>query len=465
MIISRLSNLKVLWLSICLLQCYNIYDCYLINDTYNLPTDMLANNNRKVRPTLNQSNPTEVSFQFQLIGIQEFDELQEKLSLVAVLHLTWVDEMISWNPAAYGNMYTLLIESESFWIPNFVLANTATKLDKIGNDWQSMRFLSNGTVYYFPLGTYSSACSADITLYPWDIHVCTLQFTPQGHFAEELTIKILNSKALTTEFLDSGMWKLVDSKVQSKYINYYMSVDISLLIERRPRFAILNMVLPLIFLAFLGNVVFLIPPESGERISYSITMLLAIAVFLTLVGDNLPKTSTPMSYFSYFLITLLTVSICVSLATIYSMRIQYMDESKEVGGIWVKLVVRLNSSCRKKSKRNTKEDNDVDLRNSDNESYGYIPNTQKFGGKDTSKQNLSPKLQIPGKTQVHPLNHVDYTENVSTKKECKDTKVEWKDVSIALDKIFFVLFSVVILTASLVFLLLVLTSKRATLDI
>jgi hypothetical protein len=58
-----------------------------------------------------------------------------------------------------------------------------------------------------------------------------------------------------------------------------MAVDISLITEQRPRYTVANILLPLNFMAFLGNIVFLIPTESGERILYSITMLLAIAVF------------------------------------------------------------------------------------------------------------------------------------------------------------------------------------------
>ncbi|XP_060559571.1 5-hydroxytryptamine receptor 3A-like [Ruditapes philippinarum] len=90
---------------------------------------------------------------------------------------------------------------------------------------------------------------------------------------------------------------------------------------------------PIIFLAYLNNVVFVIPAECGERISYSITVLLAIAVYLTIVGDNLPKTSFPMAYFSYYLLALLITSICITLATIFNLRIYHYTTSDPVTGM------------------------------------------------------------------------------------------------------------------------------------
>jgi hypothetical protein len=55
--------------------------------------------------------------------------------MIAVLRLNWYDEIIKWNSYTYGGIYSILTESQSLWTPNSVLANTAAKLDKIGDDW------------------------------------------------------------------------------------------------------------------------------------------------------------------------------------------------------------------------------------------------------------------------------------------------------------------------------------------
>ena len=41
----------------------------------------------------------------------------------------------------------------------------------------------------------------------------------------------------------------------------------------------------------LGLFVFFIPPETGEKILFGMNVLLAFAVFLLLIAENIPKTS------------------------------------------------------------------------------------------------------------------------------------------------------------------------------
>lgn len=66
-------------------------------------------------------------------------------------------------------------------------------------------------------------------------------------------------------------------------------------LRRRPLFHILNTVFPVILMASLTVFVFKLPPESGERIGMSLTVLLAYAVYLTLISDNIPQTSISAS--------------------------------------------------------------------------------------------------------------------------------------------------------------------------
>ena len=93
-------------------------------------------------------------------------------------------------------------------------------------------------------------------------------------------------------FSEHGTWEVQDRKMRT-LLNpgvSYISIDIKM--KRRPAFAVINIVLPMIFMVVLNLLVFVLPVESGERLSYSITVLLAIAVFMTLVGDNLPHKSS-----------------------------------------------------------------------------------------------------------------------------------------------------------------------------
>ena len=81
----------------------------------------------------------------------------------------------------------------------------------------------------------------------------------------------------------------------------------------------------------LNLLVFLLPANSGERVGYSITVLLAIAVFLTIAADNLPKTSFPtISILCLKLLVDMMISGLVILFTIVGLRFYHTDENKPV---------------------------------------------------------------------------------------------------------------------------------------
>lgn len=61
-------------------------------------------------------------------------------------------------------------------------------------------------------------------------------------------------------------------------------------------FYTVNLLLPSIFLMVMDVVGFYLPPDSGERVSFKITLLLGYSVFLIIVSDTLPATAigTPL---------------------------------------------------------------------------------------------------------------------------------------------------------------------------
>ncbi len=63
-------------------------------------------------------------------------------------------------------------------------------------------------------------------------------------------------------------------------------------LRRRSLFYVLNIVCPCVMLSVLQLMVFRVPSPAGEKVSLSITLLLSFTVFLLMVSDNMPQTST-----------------------------------------------------------------------------------------------------------------------------------------------------------------------------
>jgi len=60
----------------------------------------------------------------------------------------------------------------------------------------------------------------------------------------------------------------------------YVDITYTIVLRRKPMFFTYNLVFPCVLLMVIGILVFCLPPESGEKVSLSVTVLLAMAVDL-----------------------------------------------------------------------------------------------------------------------------------------------------------------------------------------
>lgn len=74
-------------------------------------------------------------------------------------------------------------------------------------------------------------------------------------------------------------------------------------IKRRPLLHVINFLLPILFFLALDLASFFIPDHRGEKLSFKITVLLAISVLLLILNDILPSMSneTPLIGTNFYL--------------------------------------------------------------------------------------------------------------------------------------------------------------------
>ena len=88
---------------------------------------------------------------------------------------------------------------------------------------------------------------------------------------------------------------------------------------RLPKFYMMFIIFPMTLLMGLYPLIFIIPPDSGERLGYGLTIMLSITVYLLVISDKLPETSNSYSMLGICfsaLFALMAVSLICSLITI-----------------------------------------------------------------------------------------------------------------------------------------------------
>ncbi|KAL4225528.1 Cholinergic receptor [Mactra antiquata] len=332
-----------------------------MQDEYNLHLQLLNHSNysKHIRPYIDKTLPTIVNITFDLVSIRELDEILGKLSIVGILWMRWMDPRLAWNPADYGNVIYTKLEMKRIWKPDLIIAHPIEPISAVGFDHYHYPLLVyyNGLAIWSPGDVMTTTCNINVAYYPFDTQICTLTFIQWGSTNMQVALHAVEKEVSTKFFVGNGEWDLIKAYAKEDILEnndyLYPTYNIVIELKRRPAFVVVNVVLPILFMGVLNVLVFVLPPQSGERISYSMTVLLAIAVFLTLVGDNLPKTSEPMSTICYFLLTNLVLSSVIMIVTIINLNIFHRSELRPVPTRLAKLVLIMR--C-KRSRRNKVQD-------------------------------------------------------------------------------------------------------------
>lgn len=97
---------------------------------------------------------------------------------------------------------------------------------------------------------------------------------------------------LDTElYQPNGVWALVDTATAYSAELKYATARFVIYIRRKPAYFIFTLILPCVLLSMLMFLVYLLPPESGEKVSLQITVMLSFTVFQVVITNSMPPTS------------------------------------------------------------------------------------------------------------------------------------------------------------------------------
>lgn len=211
-----------------------------------------------------------------------------------------------------------------------------------------------------------STCAVNIKYFPFDTQQCDIKFTVWSYSNMEVEINRGKKGVLTDEYVPNAAWDLVSS-TSSEVNSNAPAVIFTLHLKRKPTFFLINIISPVILLSVLNIFTFMLPVESGEKAGFSVTVFLALAVFLTIISDQLPNNSDTVSLMAVYLSLMTGLSTFIVVACLAQIRLSIRKESEQpVTGLYL-CIVRLyrGVTCRScKQKPNAvspSEENEKDL--------------------------------------------------------------------------------------------------------
>ena len=198
----------------------------------------------------------------------------------------------------------------------------------------------------------------------------------------------------------------------------FSEVVYKLKMTRKPLYHVFYLTIPSLMLMVLGLTSFLIPVESGERIGFVTTILLAMTVFLLLIPSFLPESSDGVPVLGIGLQATMIIIALVLFCNIFVLKLFFTEGTPPK---WVQNLCRLCCLMKGKTVQRIHVSN-ISLRAKSSASANAVELEERSGGKS----------------------------NTPTVWEKTEDDLTWQRVSIKLDQMFFVLFVVIVVITHVV---------------
>ncbi len=274
------------------------------NPEYRLLNHLFENYSTNARPVSNVQDVVTVYAGISLSQILSLDETTQVLYTIGWINLLWMDQSLKWNASQFDGVSSILVDYHKAWRPDLAIYNTA---DELFSDSylkpSKLRVYDTGHVYFSPGGVFVTSCPMNVTYYPYDTQKCVITLSEWMAFSTEVMLQPFHTRFNVNYTFPNGEWIISDTKVEKQPFTMESarpgdreqdadSLNFILYLKRNPDYITQNIIFPAYLTSGLSIVTFLIPPSSGERVSVSLSVLVAFTVFMLITFQSIPRTST-----------------------------------------------------------------------------------------------------------------------------------------------------------------------------
>ncbi|CAF3581328.1 unnamed protein product [Rotaria socialis] len=267
------------------------------------------NYNPLERPVLNDSHTLQVSMSLALQQIMDYDEKNEIIAISGWLVFEWFDYNLQWNPDDYGGITAVRIPCERLWTPDVFLYNSASE-------------------------NFEGTMKTNIVVQNTAVNLTTNSDTGQ-----------------LDAYVKNAEWDLEAFIAVRKSVKYeccptvYPFVLFTLQIRRRTLYYVVNVVVPCVLISFMTLLGFILPPDSGEKISLQITILLSVVMFSLLISGIIPASSTALPIIVMYFTTVMLLCTTSVVATVCVLVLHHRNAKSHTMPMWVKVYINQYLAC------------------------------------------------------------------------------------------------------------------------
>eukprot|EP00111_Clytia_hemisphaerica_P016044 TCONS_00047480-protein len=314
-----------------------------LSGEFRLKKFLMDEYNPEVRPVVNDRDIVNLTFEIALQQIVEVNEKEESLSISVFFRQYWHDPNLMWDPLDYGNVTSTNFNPEMLWKPDVALYNNVEKDVEFGGQLDLLKnriiVYHDGNVVWYSLGILNGKCPMNIRYFPFDTQICDFKFGPWTYHGHLVDIYPKRQVVDTAAYTIHSEWHLKSAEHIRNVAYYgccvepYPDVTVKIVLERRPLFYVLNLLLPMILIGVLTLLAFYLPAQSGERVSFAVTLLLAMTVFMLIVADMVPASSETIPLLGIFFTAVMVEMVLMVFSMCYVLKLHLIqpDDGEEIG--------------------------------------------------------------------------------------------------------------------------------------
>ncbi|KAL9967041.1 hypothetical protein ACROYT_G025198 [Oculina patagonica] len=392
---------------------------------HHIRADLLEDYDRKVRPVRQGKRAGEVLFALRVSRLVKVDNQEQIIVLDTWVIQEWVNEFLTWNASDYGDVDRIHFAPDEIWVPDIALFNNgddeinlAGGLSKFVTD---VAVTNNGRCVWSGPATFKVNCKMQISDWPFDEQKCELAFGSFTYGKNLLKIRLFMDRKgnFATRYVKSGDWDIENITTEVSETDHgdccpfnFSEIVYTLHMKRKSLYYMFYLAIPSVTLTVVVLSSFLIHVESGERVGFVTTILLAMTVFLLVIPSYLPVTSDGLPILGVNLQVTMIIIALVLFANIFVLRVYFKEGTPPA---WIEKFCDFLST--KKSKR-VKRINVSQPANGDQSAVAK--STSAIGFEMTESNRGSPAL-------VDGVEEQEFT---------------WRMVARKMDQVFFVVFAI-----------------------
>ena len=283
---------------------------------------------QKVPPrTSFHGGKVQVNVFMSLASILDVDDSQQIVTSSFLFGVSWQDRSLSWSAQDHGGQEEVEMVLDSIWIPSVLVMNSPLFTDILSHA-QHMVVDSNGAVVAYAAITRNTVCNLDHTQFPFDTQLC---YVVVYSFSDAVSVDVHPSvvdSSTSSAFLQKSSWELMSvGKVRLLYGPEKIPV-MQMELRRGTTFYIMCLVTPMVLTSYANTLVFLVPLQSGEKVSFLVTLFVSTSVYVSFFSEVMPRSLDSVPSTMKLLLGVIVETLVVLLATLIVMK-RFHSEQKD----------------------------------------------------------------------------------------------------------------------------------------